>query len=343
MTLVMSYQHNGSIGIVGDLLLSRDTPLAKPFDIPTRFHEQYPLTNLNLSGLRQKTFWISPHLAVAWAGNMLIARNIVREIADRFTEPYSNDKLLEFIDNLGLTEAEKAAVAFIFLLITSVADGKSQMQVFPYRVRRWANPANEHEVFLFAGSGSDHFADIDFALKYRASDPRLAFHAAVIGRAATALLQEVMSDDVHNYFYGGGFEFLIPETREGKFMKVPLMFAFWTYDENGKCELVGPVFAQEYSDDGVLGLHRFVLSEGRWDERIFEVHNLLTSGSREFLTGLLPEALWAVHYLINKNNPNEVITVQKARGTPNFDIAMDEGALVPKIGASWAEEFASML
>ena len=114
MTLILSYQRGSSLVMLGDMLISTKSERTTAIDIPTRFSPNLPVTNLQLYCLLQKVFCVNRELAVAWAGDCLVARVIIQELARKLPRPTSGAQIIEFIKSISLSERELNSVAFIF-------------------------------------------------------------------------------------------------------------------------------------------------------------------------------------------------------------------------------------
>jgi hypothetical protein len=328
MTIILSYQGPNSLVMLGDLLLSQQTPRTAPIQLPTRFDPRFPLANLNLSGLVQKTICVSPDLAVAWAGNYLVARHVIREIATQWPERYyTGDKILSFINSLGLSQQELESVSFIFWGRSGPGFGKIHVQDWLVKEER---SADGREKFKFMGSGDFHFFEtIGFKLWGAGQIEEWQNSiGAVVGRASIALYQEITSDVTHNFLYGGGFEVVYPS--DSGFRKLPLTFIFWAYDDKG-IELVGPVFSHVYDNSGVLGLRRFARGENGWSQTIFPIGNFLVeSSSAQFNPRAELNTPWTVHYLLSRSDPQMVKFIQKV-GPGNLAVRVEQGQIVPEL------------
>jgi hypothetical protein len=309
MTLIAIYKREKSYAMLGDLLLSKPTAGEQPVEIPARFDKRFPLTNLNLSGLQQKVFRISPTVAVAWAGSLLTARHIIREVA-KLPQPYDGRHIRHCINSMELTKAELDSVSLLFLTTIPRANGQIDVTGCAHGYEQWANPANPSEQMRYAGSGSYHFLEMyPFAVGKRGGrhNDQSETLGALIGRAAQTILLEVVSDEPHDFFYGGGFEVMIISSVG--FVKVPLKFVFWMIDED-KIELVGPIFSHLYDKNGILGLRRFVRDGESWDQKIFTVRNFMHSGeSAQFEPETSIDTYWTCHYLINNAESERVFIV----------------------------------
>ena len=119
-----------------------------------------------------------------------------------------------------------------------------------------------------------------------------------------AFTQELNDDVPHYYRYGGGFEIIT--LSEMGFRKMPMSIAIWAYDQDS-IQLIGPVYSQIYDDQGVLGFRRFVRTAAVWSQTVFPIGNFLADAvGAKFDPVAEIETGFSVHYLINRDRPNEV-------------------------------------
>jgi hypothetical protein len=176
MTIILSYQSGSSLVMAGDLMLSANTPLAAPILLPTRSRE--PTTNQYLVGLEQKVMLVNPYLAVAWAGNRMVARSIILELAKLPRGAYSGPNALAVIKSLGLLQEEQDAVSLIIWMLRR--DDLIEVQDFNVKQVE-AGPSIKMK---FIGSGDFHFFEqIGFALKTASGQPNEFDHSigAIVG------------------------------------------------------------------------------------------------------------------------------------------------------------------
>ena len=89
MTLIARLTRNGTPLYLGDLLISREGKTSERVDIPTVANinaKLPPDITRSVVGMSQKLNLISDRLLVAWAGNMLQARLLTREIAEKVAD-----------------------------------------------------------------------------------------------------------------------------------------------------------------------------------------------------------------------------------------------------------------
>lgn len=340
MTLIMAYHGHGLLAMLGDLMISQTSPVSVLPELPTRYDKTFPVDNAYLSGLQQKVFSINRNIAVGWAGNALVARHIIRRIRDEFTPPYTGIRVLDFIASLGLSDKLLADVSFIFCMFVEEVGDFSNMQVQDYFTKEVRNPSDNSEYFKFAGSGDYHFFEtIGFNVKPGNAEatPYLTTISGIIGRGAIAFYHELISDDVHNFYYGGSFEVLFPDL-DG-FVKFATTTTVWSYDDAG-VRLIGPIYMQEYNASGALGLRRFVLQpDGEWEQKLFVVRNFVDDSNSSFSGDNCPQTIWGVHYFIQKNPPHEMQMLQLTGSDPGFRTWLENG----KLRMEWTAEFDEQL
>jgi hypothetical protein len=341
MTLILSYQCGSSFVMLGDLLTSTESERATAIDIPTRFSPNLPLTNLHFYGLLQKVFCINDDFAVAWAGDALFARIVIQELSRRLPRPVSGSEIIEFIRTLGYPEKNLNSVAFIFWAITK--RDPFQVHIQDWRTKEVILSGNPIRKFKFEGLGDYHFFDtIGFNLLSDAGDEIGNAVGAVLSRAAMALYEELLTDNAHNFFYGGGFEAIVLPSARG-FEKLPLTFALWVWDDNG-IELVGPVFVHQYDANGVLGMRRFVRAiSGNWQQAIYPIGNFLCNPANAAFEARAPLGTnWTVHWFIHRYEERGLRIVHKWGDNPSIGLRFENGAIVPIVREEFRTEFASV-
>lgn len=273
MTIIASYQRKNDVLLLGDLILSGSQEVTNAIDIPTRFNSTQPEVNKYFSGLSQKVLVVNANLAVAWAGSKIVAKHLIKRISSEIPEPYTPEKILDLIYRSGLNRTELEAVSFIFL---GADPEKRTLFVQDYLTGETSLDAQQK--FKYAGSGQDHFLkNMGFNFTGRSGQVNefemMVFSLA--GRAASALLEEIISDTTHNHAYGASFEVLQFHPMEERFKKIPLTFVFWTHGESG-IDLTGPIFALNYGETGFLYVHRLSRDPGgNWALKTFPISNLL--------------------------------------------------------------------
>lgn len=293
--------------MVGDLLVSANVPRSEAIDIPTRFNGFQPATSPQFTQLSQKIFAINRQFAVAWAGQKIVAKHLVRRIAAELPEPRDGSEILELISSSGLSQAELASVAFIFFRARVQGD---QAHLFVQDYLTGETVLGEREKVKYAGSGRQHFLDsIGFRMADVSGDSNdfEKLVSALIGRMAIALYQEVVSDVTHKFWYGGGFE-LLYLSRQVEMVKLPLTLFFWGYDDDG-VDLVGPILTLNYGPDGHLFIHRLHWSNhSNWSLATYVVGNLLNEAGQQPIAPSpdFQAPPFSVHYLINKHRRTSI-------------------------------------
>ena len=191
MTIICSFQYEGGALLVGDLMVSGNREQLSPLDIPTRFSKAQPDVNLYFSQLSQKIVIINSGLAVAWAGQKIVAKYLIQRIANEVTAPYTPEKLLSLIYGSGLLAEELSSVSFIFF---GLLDAETNA-VFIQDYLTGETILDDKTKFKYAGSGTYHFLDsIEFNMKGVADDLDVfeKSFGAIISRLAIALYDEVI-------------------------------------------------------------------------------------------------------------------------------------------------------
>lgn len=323
----MSYQRRSNFVMLGDLLISTPGKQQRaPLSVPTRFDARFPISNLELSGLQQKIVVLRDTLVAAWAGSHVVARSILSEIQNKLSEPYSGEKILSIIDKMNLSENEKNSVSFIFYAMNrSDSNAPTQIIVQDYLVGETIF-GTEHKV-KYSGSGRFHFFDtISFEFK-RTSGSINEFEMSVatfLTRAAIAFYNEIVSDVNHNYYYGGGFELLVPNPTKQRFEKLPFASAFWLADGKDGLKLIGPIFTNQYIENKELVISRIHYEKDEPVLTRFVVPHMFSAGEKK-RTMPTPDfdPFFVVHYIIDTRDEGVRLVLKKGKDK-NIRFSMDE-------------------
>ncbi len=331
MTLIMSYQKQSNLVMLGDLLVSNtDYPQKTPLSVPARFDDRFPVSNLDLSRLEQKIVILNDHLAAAWAGKFIIARSILNELQNKLIEPYSGEKILSIIDEMGLLDDEKKSVSFIFYAMKINENGlPNQVIVQDYLAGETIFDASDHKV-KYAGSGTFHFFEtISFDIKGETGSMN-EFERCVatfLSRSALAFFNEVVSDDAHNFNYGGGFELLAPNPIEQRFEKLPFASAFWQVDGKDGLKLIGPILTNQYTENKELIISRIHYKKNEPILTRFVVPHMFGVADND-LRMPTPDfdPFWVIHYILGEEKDNIRLILKKGK-EKNICFSMDENGM----------------
>lgn len=115
MTLIVGFRAGAAGFMFGDLLLSSDAAQATAVAIPTRFDSRQPAVDARIVRLSQNVILVNKQLAIAWAGNYLVARHIARAaIAAQSFDIFFGKNFEKFILSLDLSEVELRSVSMMF-------------------------------------------------------------------------------------------------------------------------------------------------------------------------------------------------------------------------------------
>lgn len=308
MTIIVSYQRKNFVFLVGDLLLS-GLEREYPIRLPTRFHADQPTPPQHLIGLCQKLVCVNDNLAVAWAGSKIVAQHLVRRISNELRSPYSGEEVLQLIYGSGLSQHELNSVSFIFYgAHRDEQTGTIHQFVQDYLTGETV--LDQDNKVKYSGSGQFHFLEcMDFQIEGSIGtvteyEQSIAW---LISRMALAIYKEMVSEETHDFSYGGGFEIacLDPAAR---IAKVPTTFVFWKLHDHG-IELVGPILAFNYPHRNVLVISRLNRSGGsaEWDLSQFIVNDLLEAPAFTVPTGAPDfDTFFSVHYLLPDANRGSI-------------------------------------
>lgn len=317
MTIIASFQHKGYWLLVGDLLLS-GIERVDPIELPTRFHEDQPATPLHLVGLCQKVVCVNDSLAVAWSGSKVVAQHLIRRISKELSPPYSSEEILRLICNSGLTTYELDSVSFIFF--GAHYDSQTdQIHQFIQDYLTGETILDNDTKIKYAGSGQYHFLEcLDFRVK--GSDGSVTefenWMAELIARIGYALFSEIVSEDNHNFSYGGGFEIVCLDPCK-RIAKVPLTFVCWKLSEKGP-ELIGPILAFNYPHRNLLMISRLSRSSdsSEWQLSQLSVADVLESSQTEVPAAVVNfNPFFVLHYFIRESSDTP-LQVMIEKGDP---------------------------
>ena len=242
--------------------------------------------------MQQKLIVLTDWIAAAWAGDTVAASFILKLIREHAGEINHGQQVLDLIAESGLSEEELNSVSFIFYIYRD--DGAVEVQDYLVK-EHCATPTHK---FKFAGSGDWHyFETIAFEQSgiNCAPDQLTADICAIMGRAAIAFHEEVLTETPHNFRYGGGFEVLTPEK---KMVKIPYSCAYWGF-KGDEIQLTGPVISYQYLDSGLLQIDRFTRDTLGWQHSPFLIGNFFCSAECAKPAPPVIASGPMIHYLID--------------------------------------------
>lgn len=325
MTLIMSYQNGNHLLMVGDLLVSRPgSSNGQSISLPARFYPRFPVSNSDLSHLEQKIVLVNDQLSIAWSGNRIVAKSMISEIAKKAPRPYGGEDFLNIIENMDISESERKSVGMIiFGMNYDSKSVKANMFVQDYLVGETLFDRKDHKV-KYSGSGTFHFLS-SIAFDFRKHVGEISSYESdvvtFLSRMAIAFYQEIISNDNHDYYYGGGFEILGFGSDKPGFAKIPYASVFWKILDKGEPKLIGPIFSNQYVGTKLV-INRIIFQRGEATIHRFVVANFLDSNP--VLYDLpLPEfdPHFVIHYLI-KDSGECFLIIKKGKhklGRMTFD------------------------
>ena len=329
MTLIMSYQKQNIRVMLGDLLVSMPSiPRQSPLSVPARPYDRFPVSNLNLSHLAQKIVILNNHLAAAWAGNALIARSILNTLRNELHEPYSGEEILSTIDGMALSDSEKNSVSFIFYALQITENDLPNLFIVQdYLVGETIFDTPDHKV-KYAGSGTFHFFDtIGWKNKGHTGSMNEVeiCVATVLTRAAIAFYSKIVSEDNHNYLYGGGFELLTLNPTTGQsFEKLSFASAFWQAHGKDRLQLIGPIFVNQYKDNNDLVLSRIHFKKNEAILNRFIIRHMFTADGDDYELPIPDfDPFFVVHYIVSSDK-KEVGIILKKGSDKNVRMSLDK-------------------
>jgi hypothetical protein len=327
MTIIASFQHKVYWLLVGDLLISGIEGI-NSVQLPTRYHKDQPATPSHFVGLSQKVVCVDDNLAVAWAGSKIVAQHLIRRIANELSPPYSSDEILRLIYDSGLLEKELNSVSFIFFGVDHDKQ-TGEVHQFIQDYLTGETILDKDTKVKYAGSGQYHFLE---SLQYRMKGYEGAITefehwiALLISRIGIALFTEIISDETHNFSYGGGFEIACLDSRK-KMAKLPITFVFWSLKKEGP-ELIGPILAFNYPQRNHLLISRLSQStdSSEWQLSQFAVADILANKPIEPPYDLPDfDTFFTMHYFIQESDERAIqVMIEKGEGkSVRIDISPD--------------------
>lgn len=284
MTLIASFLINNHPFIIGDLLLSSEfisKEKINSFKVPTsREPNQSISTNIwnTNCGLSQKVIVISNNLALAWAGNMYDAKNIIKNICIELKN--SELTMPQFINFL---DSQKAIVNDVVCITGFFLDSNSGVTCnFGWSSDLGFEEANFKNallgpVFMF-GTGESVFKTVADNLSNAViTMPDGNTLEEAIGMSLTMIGEltgrQMRTGEGLSSFYGGGYELIMFEN--GKFKKVNNVahcLLEVRLDESDKLSISPKaVLKYEYDEDLLLVRKFTMFSIGTEENEIFVI------------------------------------------------------------------------
>jgi hypothetical protein len=258
MTLISTLVIDKYPILIGDILISGIENLGDKVSIPTigNVHEVFPEgSGFTITGLRQKINLISDDCVIAWAGDMLPAMLVIKELREiAAKELISFDRLSEYFNNIR----EDIQNLGHFQITGWVKEPKGLRSFgFPY-CNRYNSSESSHIITYGTGSEMLYESLINFTFSSNLinGSPNVLESAVVktLARSSVFLQHEMMTNNSLLNFFGGGYE--IATLVNGKFQKVgDITYVFWQVQKIGDTiQVLFPiaVFKYEYLNDILL-------------------------------------------------------------------------------------------
>jgi len=183
----------------------------------------------NITSLAQKLCIVTPNLAVGWSGSKIVARTLIKEMMEHFTNagPVTFDELDKFLLALDFPEIRDVQ------LVGLAHEGNNFVRDFHWNAK--AHKSVHFGEMQLAGSGSDHLIEMlqgfedEVLIKLGKGNPPdfVTGVSKFLMLAGYILGEERNSRQNLASFYGGGFE--IVYFNQGKLDKLGnLTYLFWT-------------------------------------------------------------------------------------------------------------------
>lgn len=234
MTLVAKFQVKNWPVLVGDIMISAPAygQKTEPLNIPTHANVNArlpPASERIVSGLVQKAIILNPRLALAWAGSLICARSVFRDILQRNQLPTFGDvaSVLNerrgeagmdlYVTGICLEEAQGEALPAVHFAWDSDNGWEGHEHVFP-----------EYGACYAGGSGADVFLSllgnpIPLPTQMPAIESVVCLSLGILGKLAG---DQMRSSAGIVSFFGGAFE--IVTLLAGQLKKIgDVAYHFW--------------------------------------------------------------------------------------------------------------------
>ena len=185
-------------------------------------------SGFTISGLRQKIAIVGTNLAIAWAGNQLAAKTIIKEMIEiNDSRPFTLASLWSYFDTLP-----KVAINDEVSFLGWVKEG-TRVQGFGFRSIEFAN-SKFGKVGLLGSGAADFrdYLDVPEIPRWETDHPWQSFSAGLL-LSGFLLRVEMQNRSSLLQYYGAGYE--IAGIEEDGFQKLDnVTFAFWEAQLNGK-------------------------------------------------------------------------------------------------------------
>ncbi len=253
MSLIATYWAGSECPVIlGDLLLSSRISRSKKVSLPTVGElpsSLAPADGYHIAGIAQKVCILNPRLIVAWCGQQIVGKSVLRAMKDHFSNRHANrESIMNFLESQfrSLTAAERQGLAFTGLCVSAVHDDMETPKTLatfacPPEVFR-AKVNGFGDVFV-AGSGAGKFwsllhqmDSVDSLNRDQVLGPIQRAIGGAIGLAATTIVEEQRSGATLDLLYGGGIEVA---TFTGALEKIgDILYVDWDYSaERGALRL----------------------------------------------------------------------------------------------------------
>jgi hypothetical protein len=229
MTAIGSISINDTRVLVGDLALSNDPKYYSSIRrIPTRKNHSniYPPDSpIIVLELMQKIFLINENIAIAWCGDVYLARKVIEKLNTEFKDRNFNCK---DYNNIVKKLKKESDLSKLGLIVHYLVEGKLNIESrgcvsVPNSIHNYPD--------LFSGSGGESLKKINNTLKSNNINDSNAY--------LSSLFIQIMGADIYapqltlGRLFGGGFEAVIKK-EEGFVKYGDISFLIWEalYDNN---------------------------------------------------------------------------------------------------------------
>ncbi|WP_133162334.1 hypothetical protein [Hyphococcus luteus] len=269
MTLIASINPTGTPILIGDLLLSRQNSELPSVDVPTLGELRHfdRIVNWNRRekttqvGLAQKINILSENLVIAWSGDYIRARIILRILRDETADSdLSYDLIRKILDKHSDVIEDKVSLIGMLRMSNGV------VAAFFQNAHMFDVPG--YDEFIYAGSGQFQYYEhlMNFSIGSRQRHNPNRYPQDLLDPAGTAwrlLALELVSGDTLFSYYGGGFEVAYAGNETGMTKIDDVVHFCWYFDVNDLSKppiLWNGVTKCNYKNDDLI-INRLLISD----------------------------------------------------------------------------------
>jgi hypothetical protein len=295
MTLIAGFRRNECPILMGDILISNNTESSTMLTFPTVGKISPDSLKNGIyrpSEFNQKVNLLSPHLALAWSGNLLEAKEFMAQIVGAgFHNDPSRERIIEIYNDLAPEDLSIIGLSYDAENITLFEKNSVKVNVHD----------SSFDWFQAGGTGYKRLLDAipkKHSQHVKGSPNKLEYGIYTAISFTTHLLSLELYTGITLYeLFGAGYEILHPY-RNGLAKFTDLTYYFWNAEERapGKWNLSSPFLAMKYSyHKDVLVIRSMSLRDGDtskvWNDELCVIKPIYRIVGDEELVGYNPVSL----------------------------------------------------